>query len=293
MAEATMSLPNILLEIVGILIVLFGLREVFRDIFHPTRSGTLSEFVGQASSFLMRKTRLRPAIGALSLVITIACWIATLAFGFALIYWGLAPDQLMVPSDAGPHHAAHQFLRCVYFSLGAFDTFQTFDVTPGTNWLRLVITIEGLTGISMITASVSWTVLLYPALARSRQFARRVSVLVEAEQKSGLCIVPELGVPLLLELAQAVLQYRIDITLFPVLLNFYTSEPESTIAHVLPQVLRFAREAVDSKETAVRLGGVQLEIALHSLGAVISERVSQRGQQPIENVFSAFKQREA
>ena len=45
---------------------------------------------------------------------------------------------------------------------------------PETNWLRLVISLEGLIGISMITASVSWTVLLYPALARSRQFARRI-----------------------------------------------------------------------------------------------------------------------
>ena len=72
----------------------------------------------------------------------------------------------------------------------------------------------------MITASVSWTLLLYPALARSRQFARRASVLLEVEYRSGLSIVRELGVPLLLELAQAALQYRSDIILFPVLLNF-------------------------------------------------------------------------
>jgi hypothetical protein len=170
-----MSVQNILLEILGTLIVLFGLREVFRDIFHPTRSGTLSELVGQLLSLLMRRTRLRPAVGALSLVITVVCWIATLAVGFALIFWGLAPAQLFLPSDHSTHPAPHQFLRCLYFSLGAFDTFQTFDLRPTTNWLRLVITFEGLVGISMITASVSWTVLLYPALARSRQFARVVS----------------------------------------------------------------------------------------------------------------------
>jgi hypothetical protein len=45
-----MSIQNILLQIIGTLIVLFGLREVFRDIFHPTRSGTLSEFVGRIMS---------------------------------------------------------------------------------------------------------------------------------------------------------------------------------------------------------------------------------------------------
>jgi hypothetical protein len=287
-----MSVQNILLEIIGTLIVLFGLREVFRDIFHPTRSGSLSDFVGSLTSLLMRRTRLRPAVGALSLVLTIFCWIATLAVGFALIYWGLAPQQLFVPSDASAHPAPHQLLRCLYFSLGAFDTFQTFDLKPTTNWLRLVITIEGLVGISMITASVSWTVLLYPALARSRQFARRVSVLIEAEDRSGLCIVRELGVPLLLELAQAVLQYRIDIILFPVLLNFYAKEKQSTIASTLPEVLRFAREAVECEDTAVQLGGVQLQIALDTLARDISERVIQSQDQPIDEVFEAFKRRE-
>jgi hypothetical protein len=145
--------------------VLFGLREVFRDIFHPTRSGTLSEYVGRLTSLLMRRTRLRPAVR-------------------------------------------------------------------------------------------------------------------------------ELGVPRLLELAQAVLQFRIDITLFPVLLNFYAAEQESTVAHVLPKILRFAHEAAACDDTAVRLGGVQLQIALDSLAESISDQVIQGGQQTIEEVFNAFERRE-
>jgi hypothetical protein len=135
-----MSAENILLEVFGTLVVLFGLREVFRDIFHPTRSGTLSEFVGWITSWLMRRSRLRPAVGPLSLVMTIVCWVTTLAVGFALIYWGLAQQQLFMASEANTHATSHQFLRCLYFSLGAFDTFQTFDLNPTTNWLRLVIT---------------------------------------------------------------------------------------------------------------------------------------------------------
>lgn len=277
---------------IGTVMVLFGLREVFRDIFHPTRSGTLSENVGRLTSLLISQTRLRPAVGALSLVITIFCWITTLTIGFALIYCGLAPQELFASSNTSAYTAPRHFLRCLYFSLGAFDTFQTFDMRPETNWLRLVVSIEGLVGISMITASVSWTVLLYPALARSRQFARRVSVLIEAEQRSGLSIVRELGVPLLLELAQAVLQFRIDITLFPVLLNFYAAEQESTVAHVLPEILRFARDAAGCDDTAVRLGGVQLQIALDSLAESISDQVIQGEQPPIDEVFDAFERRE-
>ena len=140
----------------------------------------------------------------------------------------------------------------------------------------------------MITASVSWTVLLYPALARSRQFARRVSVLLKAEQLSGLSIVRELQVPILMELAQTVLQYRIDITLFPVLLNFYPPERESTIALVLPYVLGFARDATVCENSAVRLAGLQLQISLESLAESISDRVVRSGDQSIDELFQAF-----
>jgi hypothetical protein len=39
--------------VLGSGIVLFGLRELFRDVFHPGRSGTLSEWVGYS---FFRKT---------------------------------------------------------------------------------------------------------------------------------------------------------------------------------------------------------------------------------------------
>ena len=61
------------LEFGGTLLVVFGLREVFRDIFHPTASGSLSDFVGRLASLLMRprgcvrrssRFRLSPSFGA-------------------------------------------------------------------------------------------------------------------------------------------------------------------------------------------------------------------------------------
>jgi hypothetical protein len=169
-------IARIALESGGACLVLFGLREVFRDIFHPTRSGTLSDFVGRFASLLMRRTRLRPAVGPVSLVSVILCWVIFLTTGFALIYCGLLPQEVSGPPGATSGTFAQRFLKSLYFSLGAFDTFQTFDLSPQTNWLRFVISIEGLIGISMITASVSWLVLLYTALARCRRFAKYVSL---------------------------------------------------------------------------------------------------------------------
>ena len=168
---------RILLDVSGTLLVLFGLREVFRDIFHPTRSGSLSDFNGRAALILMRHTPLRSAAGPIALVATIFGWIAILVCGFALIYWGLGGPE--TPNLRGSSLQAGGFLRGLAMSLGSFDTFQTFEPRPAAGWLRLIIGIEGLVGISMITASVSWLVLLYPALAHIRDFAKRTSVLVD------------------------------------------------------------------------------------------------------------------
>jgi hypothetical protein len=53
-------IATILLECGGTLLAPFGIREVFRDFFHPTASGSLSDFFGRLAALLMRHTSLRP-----------------------------------------------------------------------------------------------------------------------------------------------------------------------------------------------------------------------------------------
>jgi hypothetical protein len=48
---------RILLEVSGVLVVLFGLREVFRDIFHPTRSGSLRDL--KSETFVQLRLEMR------------------------------------------------------------------------------------------------------------------------------------------------------------------------------------------------------------------------------------------
>ena len=273
--------------------MLFGLREVFRDIFHPTRSGTLSDYVGRSASFVMRHTRMRGAAGPLALVATIFCWIATLNLGFALIYCGLATQRVVAVEGSAHVGAAHAFLRGLYFSLGAFDTFQTFDLEPKTDWLRLVVSVEGLIGISMITASVSWLVLLYPALSRMRFFARRTAILISTEERTGLPLVAHLGVPVMIELAQAVTQFRLDVILFPILLNFYAADRDATVSFVLPRVHHWAEEAVtrsDQKDLVV--AGTQLQIALEELAHTLADRVVLADEHDLRAVFKALQRRD-
>ena len=60
-----MILP-LALELGGTCLALLALHEVFRDIFHPTLSGNLSDLLGRVISLLFRHTFLRPALGPLS-----------------------------------------------------------------------------------------------------------------------------------------------------------------------------------------------------------------------------------
>jgi hypothetical protein len=281
---------SILLEVGGVVVVLFGLREVFRDIFHPTRSGSLSDFNGRAASILMRHTPLRVAVGPIALVSTIAEWVAILVFGFALVYWGLSVQGSLQPGTSSL--SAKGFLRGLAMSLGTFDTFQTFNPTPRAGWVQLVAGIEGLVGISMITASVSWLVLLYPALAHMRDFAKQASVLFEAEQRSGLSLMANLGIPVLMELSAGIIRYRLNVILFPILLNFYAGNQEATISHVLPQILQLARSAgAEEQSSDVRLAGVRLQISLESLSQSLAARTVDADGNDLDKVFAIFQRR--
>lgn len=215
-----------------------------------------------------------------------------LAVGFALIYCGILPREIAGPAGES-HSFAQNFLRSLYLSLGTFATFQTFDLSPQTNWLRLVISIEGLIGISMITASVSWLVLLYPALARTRLFARRVSSLMEAEKRARLTLVQALGAPLLTELAGGILQFRLDVILFPIMLNFYSANEGSTIANVLPDLQRIATEVLSEEASSSRaVAGQWLQVTLEDLSHVLARCVL--GMEAVDppQVFMAFRNRD-
>jgi hypothetical protein len=280
---------QIFLECGGALVVLYGLSEVFRDIFHPTQSGTLSELLGRVISRALRHTRFRPAVGPIALVTVILCWDALLVGGFALIYSGLPADQL---TGGMPQSLARRYFESLYASLGAFDTFKTFNMTEQREWLRLVVAIEGLIGITMITASVSWIVLLYPAYARSRLFGRRVSSLLEARNRTQTKIVESLGPELLMEMCSGALQFRLDVILFPILLHFYPTDESATVSHILPDLVRFASEAQASTRSDCKLGGAQLQVALEALSEVLARRVLRMKGGDVMEVFQAFQQTE-
>ncbi len=261
-------------ELGGCLIVLAALHEVFTDIFQPVQSGNVSGVIARTCSVLFRRTPLSSSSGPLSVILVILCWVFSLAFGFALIYVGLFPRYFISQTHEYAYGALPRFFQCFYFSVGSLGTFQTFDLVPKSSWLRLVVAIEGLIGISLITASVSWLVLLYPALERTREFSLRMAALAEAERLTRLSLADELGVSTLLEVAHSVLRLQLDLVLFPILLNFRAAEESAAVTPALRIAVRLAQEgACRHAGHGRQLAAAQLQSALNTFSSSLAKRV--------------------
>lgn len=281
-------LSTILIEVIGVFLVLFTVREVFHDIFHPTQTGSLSDLVGRSASRTLRHTWLRPAVGPLALVAVIFLWAMLLSIGFALIYFPFIPRE--IPIESGAHSLGGRIIHSFSLSFGALATFQTFVSGFRQSWLTLVVAFQGVIGISMITASVSWLVLLYPALERTRFLARRTFALVKAQQVSGLDQIENES--LITDMADRLIQEQIDLTLFPILLHFYPRDSSQTLARALPHLQRIANECSQTHcSPQLRFAAAQLNEALVSFSQMLSERVVSTEPDTIEAVFKAFIER--
>src|SRR4051812_14796619 len=112
----------------GILLVGLVVMEVFNDLFHPTNSGALSDWLGRRIFNLLRRTRASlPLAGPLSLVATIALWTLMLMAGFSLVFYGSVPDGFRTSLATVPP-ASHRFATAFYFSAQTLTTLAFGDI---------------------------------------------------------------------------------------------------------------------------------------------------------------------
>jgi hypothetical protein len=141
----------------------------------------------------------------------------------------------------------------------------------------------------LVTASVSWIVLLYPALARMRRLARRASILARAEQKTGVDVVSGEAQYLLGDLALDVIRTRVDLIHFPIIYYFHSDSERSSLPDSLPYLVAFADAACKSEtQDRVHLAGAVLREALYDLAKTLRERFLDTDAADAETVFRAY-----
>ncbi len=258
----------------GILIVVWTLREVFTDLFQPSGSGVLSSFLGRKLFHLARHSRrVLSVAGPLSVVIVISSWAFLVTAGFASMYWSSFP-QSFTAAEQENRDVSGRSAAVLYFSLASLTTLATGQIAPSGAWVRFLAALESLIGISLVTASVTWIVLLYPALGRMRTLARRASVLVRAQKETGVDAISEDAQGLLGNLAESVIRARVDFIHFPLIYYFQADTEGASLAVSLSQLGDLAeRASEDNRPETVRLAAVVLRIALQDLADVLAQFV--------------------
>ncbi len=272
----------------GVLILAFTFNQIFQDLFHPTQSGALSEWIGRTTFRLFRRRPSTLSIaGPLTLVIVILLWATLQAVGFALLYWASFPWAFHFLSH--PANGTGGFWTVLYFSVQVMTTLGLGDLLPTAAWLRILVSIQALVGFALLTASVSSIVLIYPPLSRMRTLARFTETLLEASKRTGIEVVSPDAQDLLNGLAVNVIQARVDFIHFPILYYFHADRRRSSLARALPNLLCFAEQGLkrDTSEQ-VRLASATLQTALEDLAQVLSNRFVHLEPNDPAEVFRAY-----
>jgi hypothetical protein len=274
--------------VVGSIIIAVAVREIFRDLFQPSGSGALSSFVGRWVFQLARKlTFLMSIAGPLALVIVIGCWTFLLASGFALVYSSSYPEGFTIQDEAS--RGFSEFVSLLAFSLASLTTVGTPDLVPKPDWIRLTVAVESLLGFSLVTASISWIVLIYPALGRMRSLARKSAILVKAQEKTGVGVVSKDAEALLSELTGEVIRTRVDLIHYPLIYYFHADAERASLALALLTIEKIAHDAGKLEEAdQVRLQAAMLEAALGDMARVLAHRFVKANDEDIHAVFEAF-----
>ncbi|MFB6835752.1 potassium channel family protein [Streptomyces sp. NPDC056361] len=273
----------------GVVLVLFVLRDVFHTLWHPTRHGGLSRLVMRAVWRLsaLRGTRWRSAglAGPLGMVTVVAVWALTVAVGWGLVYWPHMPEGFSYAPGLDPAEHAGP-VDALYLSLVTLATLGLGDIAPTSGWLRALAPVEALVGFVLLSATVAWILGIYPALARRRALALRLSH-VRRGPATARAIDSGGGAALLDGLASALSTITVDFLQYAESYYFYDGDANTSLPGQLGYATDLANRSASARHPDVRLSAAVLRTALDDLATVLDERFLRTGGTP-ERVFAAY-----
>ncbi|MEU2203100.1 potassium channel family protein [Microbacterium oleivorans] len=265
-----------LVRAAGAVIVLLVLRDMFHTLGHPEGQGSLSRLVlrtiWRMSQYRQGRGRLGQLSGPLGLSTVIVTWGTLAVVGWALLYLPSVPEGFIY----GPGSAtdsANAPLDALYISMITISTLGFGDVVPAPGWLRMAVPLEALFGFGLLTVAVSWVLQIYPALARRRVLAITLSTMRRAEVVGGNQDADSVILPVLLEqLATAIIQARVDLSEYSETYYFRDTDPNSSLAAMLPYAADLAGVAKESSQPDMRIAARLLTGALEEFAGVLQGR---------------------
>jgi hypothetical protein len=274
------TLPAVLVTLVGVLLILSTLRDVFDTLFHPGGKATLSRVVMRTVWWVFHRLAPRwprsfSLAGPIALILIIGAWASSLVLGWAFVYWPHIESGFSY--QPGAHHAGvGGLLDSLYVSLVTLSTVGYGDVAPHADWLRIVTPVEALVGFGLLTASISWLAAIYPALSRRRSLAYEIHILRKAQEEIAKDVGdldPATAGSVYSELTSRLVTVERDLTAFPIAYYFAEVDDRFALPSAMPFLYDVARrgagEAVDDH---ARLRAVMLRDAIQEFADTAADR---------------------
>lgn len=251
-----------------------GCRDIFDSLFHPEGRVTVGRLVSRWVWLAFRRVgpRRRRALalaGPIGLIAVITTWALLLVFGWALVFLPQL-DGFRIESGA----RGGDVVDALNVSLVSLTTLGFGDAVPEAAWLRIVTPLEALLGFGLLSASVSWLLLIHPVLARRRSLAYEVSLLRREEEETGTSLVDldaDVAERVLAELTARLVTVERDLVSFPITYYFVETDPRFSLAAAAPYLVALAARGLrDGEPRQVRLRARLMEEALDDLAATTS-----------------------
>lgn len=259
---------TVLATAAGLLLIGIAGRDIFDALFHPEGRGALARLLARGVWVAFRRAgasgRAFALAGPVALLVVIASWAALLALGWALLYLPHIPEGFNGVSGAS------DWVDALNISLVTLTTVGFGDVVPAADWLRLVTPLEALLGFGLLSASISWLLLIYPVLARRRSLAYEVRLLRDAGLEEPGALEHLRGDPaerLYQELTSRLIAVERDLVNFPVTYYFAEADERFSLPAVAPYLLELAEHGTADPSGHVRLRARLLRRAVADFAA--------------------------
>ncbi|UUU25737.1 potassium channel family protein [Streptomyces sp. DSM 40750] len=268
-----------LISLVGAAVVMIILRDVFHTLWHPTRHGGLSRIVMTAlwrlSSRTSPRARAAGVAGPLGMACVVAMWTCGVAVGWAVVYWPHMPEGFVFSSDLEPTEHSRP-VDALYISLVILGTLGLGDIAPAEGWLRVVAPLEALVGFTLLTATVTWVLGIFPALARRRTLALRICHLrgagLTTEQLDSAA-----GAAVLDGLAAEIARVSVDFAQYPESYYFHDGLGDTALAPSIGYAAELTERTRRAQHPGALISSSVLTAALDDLATVLDERFLHSG----------------
>ena len=263
---------GVLISVVGGLLVVVVLRDVFHTLWHPTGQGSLSGLLSRTvwRVFRGRSPAARELAGPTALVVIIGSWLVLVVAGAALTYWPHLPEAFSYAPGLSPGQGS-ELIDAVYLSLVTTATLGFGDIVPTTPWLRILTPLQALISFALLTAAATWVLQLYPALTRRRVLSLQIANLRDAGLREAIEAPDPAGARQLEGLAHGLAQVRIDLTQYAETHYFVEADPSINLASTIHYAHELAESAQRSSDPDLRLAGAALARSLNSLNTRLAE----------------------